>query len=91
MPTKKGFSKNRNTMKSKSKLKDYSIYAWKSKNDIINDTYNIYYEQDLTQKEVIELYEERIRRGYDFCVQIYENSKQIYRSKIYDDIIENIE
>ena len=74
------------------KLKDYIIYAWKTKKDIINDDYEIYNEEEMTEKEVIELYQERMRRGYDFAVQIYEkgkNGKQIYSSKSYDDVIDS--
>jgi GNAT superfamily N-acetyltransferase len=74
------------------KLKDYIIYAWKTKKDIINDDYEISNEEEITEKEVIELYQERMRRGYDFAVQIYEkdkNRKQIYSSKSYDDVIDS--
>ena len=75
------------------KLKDYIIYTWNSKRDVINDNDEIITEEDMTEKQVIELYEERMRRGYDFAVQIYEkgkNGKQVYISKSFVDVIDSL-
>jgi len=64
-------------------LKDFKTYAWKSKEDVLNDNYEVYFDEEITEKEVVKLYQERMKSGYDFAVQIYEkgkDGKQIYIS-----------
>ena len=72
------------------KLKDYVVYSWKTKKDVINDDYEIINEEEMTEKDVIELYKERIKRGYDLAIRIIEKSSrnEVYTSKSYDDIID---
>jgi hypothetical protein len=71
-------------------LKDYVVYSWKTKKDVINDDYEIINEEEMTEKDVIELYKERIKRGYDLAIRIIEKSSrnEVYTSKSYDDIID---
>lgn len=64
----------------------FYTYVWKSKSAVLNNDYEINKDEDMSKDEIIKYYEERIRRGYDFAVQIYDSktNKQIYRSKTYD-------
>lgn len=73
------------------KPKDFKTYAWKTKQDVIKDNYEIYEDEEMTEIEVIDYYKERIKRGYDYAVQIYtkgKNPKQIFRSQTFDETLD---
>jgi hypothetical protein len=74
--------------------KDFKTYVWKTKEDVLNnENEEIIIDENITEKEVIEYYQERMRRGYDFAVQIYEkgkNGKQIYRSTSFDKTLDEL-
>jgi hypothetical protein len=70
-------------------LKDFIVYRWSSKQAVWDDdsTLDTEENQELTEKEVVDIYLERMRRGYDYAVQIYEKGKkgrQIFRSESFD-------
>jgi len=65
-------------------FKDYIIYEYKTKNDVINGNYEIVIEDadfEQTEQEVIRLYQQRRERGYIFAFTIYEKGT---RNKIYE-------
>ena len=63
-------------------VKDFIVYTYNTKEDVISDNKEVEREEKTTEKEVVKLYKERIRSGYDYAVIIFEKGsfKEIYES-----------
>ena len=73
-------------------FKDYIVYTYATKNDVINGNYEVVKEDadfEQTEKEIIRLYQQRKERGYIFAFIIYEKGTSnkarnyIYESQSY--------
>ena len=77
-------------------FKDYVIYTYLTKNDVVNGNYEVVKEDadfEQTEKEIIRLYQQRRERGYIFAFTIYEKGtrNKIYESESYQKTLDEYE
>ena len=77
-------------------FKDYIVYSYATKNDVIKDNYEIEIEEvdlEITEQEIIRLYQQRRERGYIFAFKIYDKAtrNKIYESQSYQKTLDEYE